>query len=120
MAHIDTATLAAWQADGRAFILLDVLPPQVFADAHLPGAINIISDDVLALAPHLLPDRAATIVVYCGSVDCKRAGLAAARLETLGYSGIYHYTGGKRDWRAAGLAMAGRKGIVSGKPFSSV
>ncbi len=106
MANIDTDTLVAWQKEGRDFVLLDVLPPHVFAAGHLPGAINIISDDVLKRAAEVLPDRAATIVVYCGSADCKRAGLATGRLESLGYSDVYHYTGGKREWRAAGLPMS--------------
>jgi len=35
--------------------------------AHLPGAINLPPDQVRALAPTLLPDKYADIVVYCAS-----------------------------------------------------
>lgn len=105
MQQMDPDTLLLWQKERRKFVLLDVLPPRTFADAHLPGAINIISDEILERAPAILADRDATIVVYCGSVDCKRAGRAAERLVSLGYSDVWHFVGGKRAWRAAGLAM---------------
>lgn len=104
---IDTATLRAWQREGRDFVLIDTLPAGVFGDGHLPGAINLPSDDILEQAPARLPDRDATLVVYCASATCKRAGLAAERLERLGYSRIFHYEAGKRGWQAAGMALKG-------------
>ena len=103
--EIDTATLRRWQEEGRDFILLDTLPSAAYAAGHLPGARHLMSDDVLARAADVLPDRAACIVVYCASATCKRAGLSAERLATLGYSDIHHYVGGKKSWRAAGLPV---------------
>jgi rhodanese-related sulfurtransferase len=41
--------------------------PRDFRHAHLPGAINIPADRVPDLAPRLLPDRHAMIVVYCAA-----------------------------------------------------
>ena len=38
---------------------------------------------------------------------------AAARLETLGFTRVYDYVGGKTDWLAAALPSAGR---LAGKP----
>ncbi|MDE3029846.1 MAG: rhodanese-like domain-containing protein [Paracoccaceae bacterium] len=102
---IDTATLRSWQEDHRNFTLVDTLPASAFAAGHLPGAVNLVSDDILAQAPIRFPDREATLVVYCASETCKRAGLAAERLERLGYRSVFHYTGGKKDWIAAGLPL---------------
>jgi len=34
---------------------------------------------------------------------------AACRLESLGYSDVFEYVGGKRDWAGAGWAIEGRK-----------
>lgn len=104
---VDTATLRDWQRKGNDFILIDTLPAGIFADGHLPGAINLPSDDILEQAPAHLPDRDATLVVYCASASCKRAGLSAERLERLGYSRIFHYEEGKRGWLAEGLPLAG-------------
>jgi len=100
---IDENTLNHWQRSKKAFVLVDTLPPTAFAKEHLPGAINIMSDDILARAPELLPDKQQTIVVYCASVNCKRAGLSAGRLVSLGYSDVHEFSGGKRAWREAGL-----------------
>jgi len=49
------------------FILVETLAKATYDHAHLPGAINIPPDQVDALAPTLLPDKSADIVVYCGS-----------------------------------------------------
>lgn len=105
MAKIDTATLRDWQRQHREITLVDTLPAAAFAKGHLPGAINIVSDDILAEAPRRLPDRQATIVVYCASENCQRAGRAAERLARLGYTEVYHYVGGKKAWLAEGLSL---------------
>lgn len=52
---------------GDKFLLVETLPAQAFHHAHLPGAINLPPDQVAKLAPKLLPDRSAEIVVYCAS-----------------------------------------------------
>ena len=49
------------------FVLVEALAQATYDHAHLPGAINIPPDQVAALAPTLLPDKDADIVVYCGS-----------------------------------------------------
>lgn len=49
------------------FILVETLSEVAYQHAHLPGAINLPPDQVLVLAPHLLPNKNADIVVYCGS-----------------------------------------------------
>ncbi|HUF21266.1 MAG TPA: rhodanese-like domain-containing protein [Burkholderiales bacterium] len=105
MTTIDTDTLRDWQGQGRDFTLVDTLPADSFAAGHLPRAINIVSDDILDEAPTRLPDKQATIVVYCASESCKRAGLAAERLVSLGYRRIIHYVGGKKAWVAARLPL---------------
>ena len=47
------------------FKLVDVLAPEQFAKSHLPGAVNIPMDRLKELAPRLLPDKNADVVVYC-------------------------------------------------------
>ena len=107
MPDIDATRLQHWIDQRRDFALVDTLPPAAFQKAHLPTAINIISDDIVARAPSELPDRTRPVVVYCASVDCKRAPRSAKRLERLGYQSVYEFVGGKREWRDAGLPMVG-------------
>ena len=106
MKLIDTASLRDWQSLARNFVLVDTLPSDSFVNGHLPGAINIVSDDILRHAPEVLVDKHALIVVYCASAACKRAGLSAERLESLGYTRVHHFVGGKKEWIDAGYPLA--------------
>ncbi len=49
------------------FILVETLAPENYRHTHLPNAINIPPDRVAQLAPEMLPDKSADIVVYCAS-----------------------------------------------------
>ena len=49
------------------FKLVETLPADKFNRAHLPGALNIPPEQLKQLAPEILPDKNAEIVVYCSS-----------------------------------------------------
>ena len=49
------------------FLLVETLSAETYHHVHLPGAINMPPDQVRQLAPSLLPDKAAEIVVYCAN-----------------------------------------------------
>jgi rhodanese-related sulfurtransferase len=78
-------------------LLVEALGSAYFADAHLPGAINIPPDQVDRLAPPLLTDLDAEVVVYC-SATCRNSEATARRLEELGYQHVLVYREGKEDW----------------------
>jgi rhodanese-related sulfurtransferase len=50
---------------GDPFVLLEVLAPQYYRHSHLPGALNLPPGKVVEMAPDLLPDKNAEIVLYC-------------------------------------------------------
>ena len=52
---------------GERFVLVETLSPASYDRGHLPGAINLPPDRISELAPRVLPDKAAEIVVYCAS-----------------------------------------------------
>ncbi len=85
--------------------LVEALPAPYYDEAHLPGAINIPHDEVDVLAPVHLPDRDTAIVVYCASGPCQNSGIAARRLEQLGYTDVRDYHEGRAEWIAAGLPV---------------
>jgi rhodanese-related sulfurtransferase len=97
--------LAAKIQSRRRPILVETLPASYYQQAHLPGALNIPHDAVDALAPRLLPDKNAEIVVYCASATCRNSDYAASRLTALGYANVRKYAEGKADWIDAGLAV---------------
>ena len=52
---------------GDHFYLVETLDKNPYDHAHLPKAINVPRARVRELAPSLLPDKNAEIVVYCAS-----------------------------------------------------
>lgn len=52
---------------GESFVLVETLPEAAYHHVHLPRAINLPPDRVKELAPRLLPDKSAEIIVYCSS-----------------------------------------------------
>jgi rhodanese-related sulfurtransferase len=84
-------------------VLVEALGPSYYNDAHLPGAINIPHTEVDLLAPVLLPDKDAKIVVYCANTPCQNSGIATRRLVSLGYTNVRDYEAGKAEWVESGL-----------------
>lgn len=90
--------------DDDPIVLVEALGAGYFADAHLPGALNMPPDQVDVLAPRLISDRSTFVVVYC-SGTCENSEITAARLEELGYENVRVYLGGKEDWVEHGLPI---------------
>jgi rhodanese-related sulfurtransferase len=89
--------------DAGTLTVVDALPESYYAQQHLPGALNLVADDVASRAAELLPDRDAAIVTYCSNTSCGNSGHVAAALSTLGYSNVRKYAEGLQDWVEAGL-----------------
>jgi rhodanese-related sulfurtransferase len=49
------------------FTLVETLAKASYDHAHIPTAKNLPPDEVKTLAPMLLPDKNAEIVVYCAN-----------------------------------------------------
>jgi rhodanese-related sulfurtransferase len=96
--------LQARLAANPDLVLLEALPEKYYNDWHLPGAKHFPHDQARALAPALVPDRSAEIVVYCASATCQNSHIAANVLRQIGYGNVAVYAGGKQDWSDAGLA----------------
>lgn len=60
---LDRQKVQSWLADDAQ--LVDVLPPSQFEQAHLPGAVNLPSEN-LDEAPKVL-DPTRSVVVYCSN-----------------------------------------------------
>jgi len=86
-------------------IMVEALGPSYFEDAHLPGALNLPHDQVDDLAPEVLPDKDAEIVVYCSNLACQNSVRVSRRLVELGYTRVFEYEEGKQDWIEAGLPV---------------
>ena len=65
VANIGRDELRAKIDGGDPFVLLEELAPQYYRHSHLPGALNLPPGKVGEMAPDLLPDKEAEIVLYC-------------------------------------------------------
>jgi rhodanese-related sulfurtransferase len=101
-ALISRTELQAAIEAGRV-VPVDALPESYYAQQHLPGALNLVADDVDARAATVLPDKNAAIVTYCSNTACPNSGQVAAKLENLGYTNVRKYAEGIQDWVEAGL-----------------
>jgi rhodanese-related sulfurtransferase len=107
LVEIDRDALWTRIERGGDFVLVDALPPLAYAGAHLPGAVNIPPERVDALAARRIPHPDVEVVVYCAGPTCESSVEVGERLVALGYTNVLHYSGGKQDWREAGLPLEG-------------
>lgn len=105
MQTITLEELRAKLETGEELVLLEALPREYYEEGHLPGALNLPLDRLEELAPRLVPDRDAQVVVYCKDAPCPNSDLAARRLRRLGYTNVRDYVAGKAEWIAAGLPV---------------
>jgi len=77
------------------YILLDVRTEEEFVEKRIDGAILIPDFEIAVRAETELPDKEATILIYCRSG--RRSASAAETLTALGYTNVYDF-GGIIDW----------------------
>lgn len=105
MRRITREELRSALDNGADITLVEALPEKYWRDGHLPGAVQIDHIEVAEKAGEMLPDRGARIVVYCAGTECQNSTKAASALEALGYTDVYEYVEGKKDWVEAGLPL---------------
>lgn len=84
-------------------IILDARSEGEFAEAHIPGAINIpyerFVDYFDTLTEQVPMDR--TVICYCRSVTCDLSDNLARELRLAGYERVVVYRGGIDEWTEA-------------------
>ena len=77
-------------------LVIDVRGPDFFAEAHIPGAVNIPQADLAARASDLPEDRDAAIVMVCGIGKFSKP--TTLYLKSLGYRNVRNLKGGINEW----------------------
>lgn len=90
-----TAEEAKKRIDGGNVIILDVRTQAEYDEGHIQGAILLPDNEIKDKAESVLPDKNATILVYCRTG--RRSALASEELIRMGYTDIYDF-GGIVDW----------------------
>lgn len=85
---------------GEDFVLVEALLPKEYEQWHLPGAINIHFNKIAKEAGERL-EKDEEIILYCHDPECNASPLAAKKLESLGYTNVVLFPGGKSAWSEA-------------------
>lgn len=94
--HKLTAEEAKAMMDGSEdIIVVDVRTQEEYDEGHIPNSVLIPNETITQTPPEQLPDKDATILIYCRSGN--RSRQAAEKLLAMGYTNIYDF-GGIRDW----------------------
>ncbi len=81
------------------FKLVDVLLSEKYDEWHIPGAVNIPTDELSKRAPEELdPDE--EIILYCLGFECKASTRAAGILVEMGYKKVVDFKGGREEWQS--------------------
>jgi len=93
--------LDAGRTDG--YVVVETRVPDAFAQAHIPGAVNLPYRDMTPESTAHL-DRGLVYVCYCESINCNAATKGALKLAELGFQ-VKRLSGGITSWIAAGYPV---------------
>jgi rhodanese-related sulfurtransferase len=82
-------------------VLIDTREDNEWAAGHAAGAIHLGKGIIERDIETTVPDKSATLVLYCGGGF--RSALAADALTKMGYENAISLDGGWRAWNEAGL-----------------
>lgn len=89
-------------------VLINTLPREAHEAKHIPGSVNVPTDDIEAVET-LVPNKDDHIVVYCANADCDASPTAAQALEERGYTNVIDFEDGYAGWRQAGYPLTGEE-----------
>ncbi|MDX1633894.1 MAG: rhodanese-like domain-containing protein [Marinobacter sp.] len=88
------------ETEHEDFVLINVLPREKFNEKHIRTSINIPvdDDDFVDKVESIAGSKQRKIVVYCANFECDASPKAAKKLEDAGFTQVYDYEGGTKDW----------------------
>lgn len=89
--------------NGGRVTFVDMREPEELALGYIKDSVYIRGDELEMQSRHLLPDKGAPIILYCGSGI--RSIMMALTLKDLGYENVSTMTGGIEAWKAAGYEV---------------
>lgn len=107
MKFLTAQELKKWMDENRDFYLINVLDGEDFRRVHIEGSesIPVSGESFVAEVEALAGGKEATIVVYCSSLDCQSSPEAARKLDRAGFTDVYDFEGGIKEWLQAGYEV---------------
>jgi rhodanese-related sulfurtransferase len=92
------------------FQIIDLRTPELYNKGHIPGAIQVLFEDLEGRLPSLKKD--VTSVVYCYNITCHLATRAALLLAQKGYK-VRELIGGWEEYVKYQLPVEGKAEVSS-------
>lgn len=97
---------------GEEFVLVNVLPPEYYDQAHIPGSTNVPYDteNFAEIIEDLAGTKDRQIVVYCANHSCTASNDAAKKLSENGFGDVIDFAGGTQEWLESGKPLQSKMG----------
>ena len=80
-------------------IVIDSRKKTEFIKGHIEGAINILNTELeIEDLESIVPDRSAALLFYCNGVRCLRSSDSITRAVDWGYTNLFWFRGGWKEW----------------------
>lgn len=83
-------------ATSDKLLVVNVLSPELYNDAHIAGSINVPLADLQNTAQKW--DKNAAIIIYCSNYTCSASTGGARILKNSGFTNVSAYEGGMAQW----------------------
>ena len=106
MDHISAEKLKKDIDARKEVTIINVLDKEYYQDCRIPTSINISYKGDMQKAVEGW-DEDSYIVVYSTSQECNASKDAYKKLSTMGFSNVYRYKGGIKEWKEKGYPTEG-------------
>lgn len=103
MNEISTKKLKKMMDSGEKYVLLDCRGVDYYNWEHISTAVNLRWKYVEERADSILKDKNSLIITSCEGFTCSVSIRCYERLQKLGYTNLFEYSGGIADWKAHGF-----------------
>lgn len=101
--------LKAWIDQKKAMTILDARSKPYFDGTLLPNAKWVSAESSEKDIVAAVPAKDSLVVVYCASPQCPASGWLYDKMTKLGYTNIYEYHEGLKDWMSKGYPTTKQK-----------
>ncbi len=101
-----TASELKASLESGSVVVYDIRTEGEYLAGHIPGAINVLPQDIRQIGSQLPGNKRPPIVFYFRGVGCSLSRVAAMEAYKLGHEDIRIFTGGLPEWTASGYPVA--------------
>jgi len=87
-------------------VIIDSRKKTEYVKGHIEGSINILNTQLSANEMQkILPDKSSQVLFYCNGSRCMRSSDATSKALSWGYSNVYWFRGGWKEWTSKKLPV---------------